>query len=533
MGNNNIDVLGKELLDFLSADSLKEAKKELYNLLKVEANNEEINVYYVVSLDNLRNILSEGIKCRTAVNTENNKATDLSGSEVQEKRNMSLKLAQNISQYETINKEIHSCINFFWNPLNDTLLAFQRNALRLVDSDGDTYGIVCILEMRLNDFFESGKIYWTTSRKNLTSDKYASFVYKNYKNFEWDEIFSIPKDNEDDKDEKNKFRSSEFVVFYGDSENIGGNSYSIPPKFIKRILVPKEHKQKVQEKLSLFQIPIVPLEKFWHPEDLLHYEDRMIFNLDKLKTKVSIQKFCELINTFSKINDRIILSKPIKDFYDKNRIAYTAYGNHGVGHTTRVMFWAYILSYLSNVDRETKLFNAIEYAAFIHDLCRESDKEDKEHGKIAIEKYENLLKSNIHDDNLLDSCKNAVSNHCKDDDECLSKDLVWRILKDANSLDRGRFGHPITKNTLKSSKGCNVEYLRTNVILNDESLKNNLSWLAHWIANITIYTKWSDNTFTDFKNQIVMSLKTYLDFKIYKDNENYKQIAEEMLKYLK
>jgi len=45
-----MDKLGKELLDFLSADPLKDARKELYNLL--ETNSDEINVYYLVSLFN-------------------------------------------------------------------------------------------------------------------------------------------------------------------------------------------------------------------------------------------------------------------------------------------------------------------------------------------------------------------------------------------------------------------------------------------------------------------------------------------------
>src|SRR5574341_10080 len=137
--------LGKELLDFLSTDSLKKARKELYKLLNA-CEEDEINIYYLVSFSNLKSIVTDGgIKCRAMTG---HSATDLSGHGVQTMRNKTVQLAQKVSLHEDIiYKKIHECINFFWNPLNNTLFAFQRNSLlRELDIQDNTYGVICILE---------------------------------------------------------------------------------------------------------------------------------------------------------------------------------------------------------------------------------------------------------------------------------------------------------------------------------------------------------------------------------------------------
>ncbi|PIV70176.1 MAG: hypothetical protein COS08_01565, partial [Euryarchaeota archaeon CG01_land_8_20_14_3_00_38_12] len=82
--------LGKEILDFLATPSLKDGRKSLYKLLGADEN--EANVYYLVPLLNLKSIIcDEGIKCREEVGKD---AEDLSGQEVQAKRDASLKLAR-------------------------------------------------------------------------------------------------------------------------------------------------------------------------------------------------------------------------------------------------------------------------------------------------------------------------------------------------------------------------------------------------------------------------------------------------------
>jgi len=108
-------------------------------------------------------------------------------------------------------------------------------------------------------------------------------------------------------------------------------------------------------------------------------------------------------------------------------------------------------------------------------------------------------------------CLSAVIYHCKEDSECPDKDLVWKILKDADSLDRGRFGHPQGLSGIKKkSKGCDVNYLRLDIFKNHPKLKEYMTWSAYWLASITHYTKWSENTFRDLKKEIVRSLEALL-----------------------
>jgi hypothetical protein len=520
---NNMDNLGKELLDFLATAPLKEAKNELYNLL--EADMDEVNVYYLVPLFNLKSIITDrGIKCRAMMERD---AVDLSGHEVQAKRNLSLKLAQKVSSYAKIDKKIHECINFYWNPLNDTFYAFQRNALLLAAyKHNDSHGIVCILEMRLSAFFESDSVYWSTSEQNLASNDFSSYSKRIYENFDWQTIFTVANEDRD----LNKFRSAEFIAFYGDPTL--ATSDLIPIQFIKRILVPKRYETKVRETLPWIQNQIHPLANtmvFYPEEKLLRAEKELIRIIDYLQRlpipiPLSVEKFYELINSFSNFGELLGCNLTENHFINRD----IAHGFHGISHITRVMFWVQILCYLTNTPWETE--KAIQYAAFIHDLCRR-DHRKEEHGSDAARRYEDFLRQKIPKSRLRSSCMNAVIYHCKDDSECPDKDLVWKILKDADSLDRGRFGHPQGLSGIrKKSKGCDVNYLRLDILRNSPELASELAWLAYRVASITQYTKWSENTFMDLKKEVVRSLEAILRYGNLDQGEC--QVAKKILRNL-
>jgi len=427
--------LGKEILDFLATPSLKDGRKSLYKLLGADEN--EANVYYLVPLLNLKSIIcDEGIKCREEVGKD---AEDLSGQEVQAKRDASLKLARILLyDFDIKQKKIHECIGFFWNPLNDTFYAFQRNSLlTAAEKDDDNYGVVCILEMKLSELLDSDKVYWTTSEQNLASNYFSSFSKKIYREFKWNEIFSVPSDKGDNHEEKNKFRSSEFTVFYGTNNK---NSKPIPLAFIKRILVHKQYENRVKKVLLSVQEKIDFLEnpKIFRPkEELLKAEKLLINDMDELQKLqlplLSIEGICKVINSFSEFKEKIGCSLTDKVFiYNKNM----AYSQHGISHITRVMFWIHILCYLTDTSWETE--KATQYAAFIHDLCRKDNRmEEEEHGSSAVKEYGDFLRKKI-PENLLQSCKNAVIYHCKDDGGCPDKNnRLWKMLKDADALDRG------------------------------------------------------------------------------------------------
>jgi hypothetical protein len=525
-----MDNLGRELLDFLATAPLREARNEFYNLL--EAGKDEVNVYYLTPLFNLKRIVREGIKCRAEAEGDGD-IIDLSGQEVQMRRDRSLKLAHKVSSFVEIDKKIHKCISFFWNPLNQTSYAFQRKAILFAAADkhNDTYGIVCILEMRLSAFFESNSVHWSISEQNLaSSDAFSSYSKEGYGRFNWEAIFSVPDGNRD----LNKFRSAEFIVFYG--EPTLESSGLIPAQFIKRILVPTQYETEVRRIILQIQNRIHPLadpKVFYTKEKLLKGDKELIKTINNLQRLVlpkplSMEKFYELINTFSNFGERLGCNLTENYFINRD----IAHSFHGISHITRVMFWVHILCYLTNTPWETE--KAIQYAAFIHDLSRRDHRmEEGEHGSDAARRYEDFLRQKIPNSRLRSSCMNAVIYHCKDDSEYPDKDLVWKILKDADSLDRGRFGRPPQgyNGIRRESRGCDIDYLRLDIFRDSQDLAKELAWLAYRVAYyITRYTKWSENTFTDLKKEVVRSLEAILRYDIL--NEDQRQGLMRILKIL-
>ncbi|GAK59283.1 hypothetical protein U27_06260 [Candidatus Vecturithrix granuli] len=462
-----MDSLGEGLLQFLTTDPLKQIRRNVYQLLGASVDN--VYVYYITHLANLNSILTDsGLKCREVIEDT---TTDLSSHTVQEKRNISLKLARQItSRSEAIERNLHECINFFWNPLNDTFRAFQRNALILNPDEADNvYGIICILEMELSSLFESNKIYWCTSKKNLAVDNY--WTYRFYNTLSWDRIFSLP-----NEDESNQYRSAEFIAYY---ENPGQRTSDlIPFNFITRILIPESKRREVETVVPSINHLLFPINKvnvFRPKHELLNAERHFIQGVANLqKQGISIEEFCELINEFANLSQ--VLGCTLTTEWFKHE--YIAYSLHGVGHVTRVMFWVHILCYLIDVDESTKI--AAQYAAFIHDFCRENQQEDHKHGIDAVTEFDKFLKQTQIPENLMDSCINAVIYHCKADNECQNQDILWQVLKDADALERGRFGNPQgVRNIRKESKGCNVSFLRSEI---STSLKEQLAWSAYWLA---------------------------------------------------
>jgi hypothetical protein len=372
-----MDKLGEVLLEFLTTDHLKQIMQKVYNILNTSTEN--VYVYYISPLSNLKSILSDGgIKCREALGH----TTDLSSHNVQRRRDISLKLAREVfPRQEYIEKRLHECVNFFWNPLNDTFHAFQRNALVLNPNEaGDAYGIVCLVELDLSSFFQSNKIYWCTSEKNLAVDSSVSYLYVQYNTFKWDKIFNLPDDRE-----SNQYRSAEFIAYYQNTQS--SISDLIPTQFITRILIPatqRENAEKVIPSGQSSKLYYLNNEVVFRPiKELLKADKNFIKNVMRLRQLgLSVEKFCELFNKFSNFKCRLT-----PELFSREDIAYSY---HGIGHVTRVMFWINILSYIIKADPQIEI--TAQYAAFIHDLCRKNQQEDQQHGIEAADKFSNFLK---------------------------------------------------------------------------------------------------------------------------------------------
>ncbi len=140
---------------------------------------------------------------------------------------------------------------------------------------------------------------------------------------------------------------------------------------------------------------------------------------------------------------------------------------HGIAHTARVVFFTHMIIELSNI-KEVKvenLRNACYYAAILHDIGKKGDKEDSQHGEESRNKYNSLIQSqkiNQIPEDYEEQVLDAVQYHSVDDSQVPDekKTLIWKILKDADALDRARL--PIVAE-------CERKYLRTGMFKMDES----------------------------------------------------------------
>src|SRR5438876_5674272 len=99
------------------------ARRELAN--RLGADPDRLCCYYICPLSNLASIIQSGIKCRDAASAK----VDLSSCVVQHRRGTIWLGRSTGSPSVRRGVRTHSCVNFFWNPLNPTFEAFQRNAL--------------------------------------------------------------------------------------------------------------------------------------------------------------------------------------------------------------------------------------------------------------------------------------------------------------------------------------------------------------------------------------------------------------------
>lgn len=158
---------------------------------------------------------------------------------------------------------------------------------------------------------------------------------------------------------------------------------------------------------------------------------------------------------------------------------------HGIAHTARVVFATHLLAHSVEMTDEERMASYI--AAIIHDLGKQNDTEGAEHGYNSMLLYKDKILNLIKDEYLANRILNAVRYHSVEDNNCPSevkKDILWKLLKDADALDRSRF----------SGRGCDKSYLRL-WDYNDSVGKNILEltkYLPAWTSNL----KW-DNPYQE------------------------------------
>lgn len=187
------------------------------------------------------------------------------------------------------------------------------------------------------------------------------------------------------------------------------------------------------------------------------------------------------IELFNKVLDKIFEDKIVKDL-DEDDISNLKNINisikylelykfqfHGIHHSQKVMLFSYLIGKHENLNSDE--MKILMDASLYHDIGRTNEAEDSVHGLISANKFEKLFKNDpfYTDINKINLLKAIADVHSVDDkksdftfenydlpEELKSTyEILYKILKDADALDRTRF-------PLISSEFVKEEFLRFN-----------------------------------------------------------------------
>lgn len=156
------------------------------------------------------------------------------------------------------------------------------------------------------------------------------------------------------------------------------------------------------------------------------------------------------------------------------------HSHHGIAHTVRVMWNAFMIASLEAVTQST--LHLTLQAALIHDLGKQNDTEGEIHGQNSARLYEDEIQK-LFTPQDASALLVAVQYHSVDDSktpENVKSNKIWEILKDADALDRSRF----------PSGWCNPIFLRNN-LFHTESGKE-LLLLAKELPSLTKECTWDE-----------------------------------------
>lgn len=476
-------------------DYLKHLPERRQLATRLGADQNRLCCYYICPLSNLESIIRDGIMCHDAAPA----TVDLSSGEVQYRRH-EIWLGRSTAGPRFRRVGAHSCVNFFWNPLNWTFSAFQRNALLLRHASSEpTDEMVCVLEVGADSLLQDSGNYWGASGKNVARGGRPYFELANL-NFDWQAIFS-PKPPASTDRKAADSQAAELIVFKG----TGSTSEPIPWDNVRRVLIPSRRTIGREAERSLA-----------HPEVTVArsdiFEDERILLKDWREFVSSLDEFRHAVD--GAVAEKIeIAFRGLLDFGARvgtpHRQPYAfesdsqAYGLHGIGHTSRVMFWTrFLLCYEDTPSSSASDLCLV--AALVHDLGRHGNNEDAIHGVTAAARCAHIIRAALDSasDDSVARVLNAVKMHCRDDADCPveKRDLVWTVLKDADALDRGRFAWPNRKG------GCNQTCLRTNLLRHDDH-RGSIMWAAFRLALMTKNMTWSKSPCVDLFERFSSGLR--------------------------
>ncbi|MFN0135197.1 MAG: hypothetical protein ACKVS9_03670 [Phycisphaerae bacterium] len=439
--------------------------------------------YYAAAFKNTLGILKDGLRCKN--DPSRPAGVDLSTRSIQVRRRTAWLGREGTGR----EYDVHDCLNLLLNPLSETRQAFEKNSLIARSQDQDAWPL-CVLEYDLSALFGSPDIRWGIAHKNIAKGARPAYTAATLleQPFNWDIIFSSPERQSTIHDAKG-FRAAEVLLHLGSSSR----SAPLSNSFLRRVLVRQSDlselqvatlKSAVTGSTTIAHVPALDPDV----RHLLH--DDLCLVTSPLRP--SVAKACRDAVLLEE-SERI--SPALRNFRRKEN---KENWKHGQGHIVRVMVWSAYLSRATRLNAAER--HAAMIAAAIHDLDRLTDNTDEpEHGRLAADRHRPQVLRWVWDDRLAESCLEAVRLHCLDDSEAQNKDSLWSTLKDADALDRGRFGTPVDPGNQGKGwgKGCECSQLR------NKSAAQVAAWDAYRLARVTAYVNWD-------KDRPVRSLCDYL-----------------------
>ncbi len=446
--------------------------------------------YFIVSHSNLEGILKTGRLLPRAEVAEEQRRGDLSASFVQTRR-MEVYLGDGNRALPS--KGVHDCLNFYWNPLNSTLDAMCRNALIL--NEGNM--LIAIVQFPLEgirDHIRDTFHLWACSNRNIAAGGFTTSLKRVFgaDDWPWEGILSHQRSTG-----PNDVRSAEFLLWIESGRNQTGSD-GLPIDIASRVFVPDI--QGFAGRFPKFPADVV----LWTPpkrrREYLQAERSIgsYFSIYEIDRGEALDEFQE---TTGKLE--IVLGV---DTFQSTEVAMSSL--HGIPHVTRVMFWAYLLAQLCRremiPDSPEDLGEEALIAAWLHDLCRESDSQDDNHGREAVEHYLDELPVFLGgDERRVNRVQEAIEYHCVPDDQAPNRtNPVFMVLKDADALDRGRFSSPCHGVDFAGTQcdyskchhsGCAYKTLRLPYNTVSQRFAKDVAWAAYWLARATYTSPWPDN----------------------------------------
>ena len=448
-------------------------------------------VYYAASYEALREIIRSGVVLPLNA-SEKVSMTDLSSTGVQSRRN-EIYLGDGTKTHPP--KPTHHCLNFFLNPFNTTIDAMCRNQL-VLNGRPQAIGVIEFPLGKISDYLATRNGLWAFTRRNIAAGGRTSSICKELEQtYPWEGIFDVS-----DMGISSPERSAEFLLWiHGRDDDI---SEGLPIQIASRLLVSPNSRFSTD-----FQLKIDGFTGFREESKLLNAELYMgkFFRYALLTPLHALSNFENAVSLMPFELAKTVFANPDLSHSDL----------HGIPHITRVMFWTHFLSrpnalklLLPDSCSDADLAGDSMVAALIHDLCRFGNHENTDHGEKAATKFSNNVGSYCNGDKQrTQRILEAVTWHCRPDDDCPNTaNPVFKILKDADALDRGRFGRACggvdffgteCNDTRCKHVGCAFKTLR----LNYENVfgkpgwpfRKNIALAARNIARSTRNAPWPNN----------------------------------------